>query len=81
MFLSGLQDEMISTEHSKELYEVFKGKKEKCWFEGSHNSTRTKEVYDKCFKWVEKCLAIRQEQLPKLGVEPSELRLTDRNYS
>ena len=44
LFCHALNDDLISNEHSKELYERYKGNKEIIMFDGNHNSKRPYHV-------------------------------------
>lgn len=82
LFLSGEQDEMISSHHSKLLYEKFRGKKECIWFDGTHNSTRSDEIMRRCFAWIDKNFVRKiSEEAPAemKPMEPSEILLSNKS--
>ena len=58
MFLSGNNDVAIDSSHSKRLFEAFKGEKDIQIFEGTHNSTRSAEIFKKCFEFIDSSIIL-----------------------
>ncbi|CAD8066162.1 unnamed protein product [Paramecium primaurelia] len=78
IFLQAKQDELIENKHASLLMENFRGKKKLLSFDGTHNSTRPKDVMEQSVELIKKefgFLSWNQTSFQK------EIKLSSRNSS